>query len=404
MQATGNTSVLPLSGVRVLDLSRVLAGPMCAMALADLGADVIKIEHPARGDDTRDWGVRVGSRNTSYFNSANRNKRSVTLDLQHPQGVAIAKELAAKCDVVIQNFKVGGAEKLGLGYEDLKAINPRLVYCSISGYARFTPEAQRPGYDLVVQGESGVMATNGEYGQGPLKFGVAAVDMFTGMYSAQAILAALFARHSTGEGRHVQMALYDCGLMITSYYGMEALLKAGDPPKFGNAHPSIVPYGVFEAADGPLVITVGNNGQFQRFCNEVIMRPEWVSDERFATNTARSDNREILLPQIRQVLKSFTRAQLLERLTQAQIPCGEVLGMLQALQSERTAQAGLLHRFEDSEAGTQAVLAPPYAMDGERLPVRLAPPHLGEHTRDVLQEILALDTTSIDALRSQGVI
>lgn len=397
-------TALPLSGVRVLDLSRVLAGPMCAMALADLGADVIKIEHPARGDDTRDWGVRVGTRNTSYFNSANRNKRSVTLDLQHPQGVALAKSLAAQCDVVIQNFKVGGAEKLGLGYEDLKAINPRLVYCSISGYARFTPEAQRPGYDLVVQGESGVMATNGEYGQGPLKFGVAAVDMFTGMYSAQAILAALYARQTTGEGRHVQMALYDCGLMITSYYGMEALLKAGDPPKFGNAHPSIVPYGVFEASDGPLVITVGNNGQFQRFCNEVVMRPEWATDERFATNTARSAHRDILLPEIRQVLQGFSRGELLARLTQAQIPCGEVLGMLDALQSERTAQAGLLHHFEDREAGLQAVLAPPYAMDGQRMPVRRTPPHLGEHTHDVLQEMLALDASALEALHADGVI
>lgn len=404
MDSSVQAALLPLAGVRVLDLSRVLAGPMCAMALADLGADVIKVEHPARGDDTRDWGVRVGTRNTSYFNSANRNKRAITLDLQTPQGVDIARALAQQCDVVIQNFKVGGAEKLGLGYEDLKALNPRLVYCSISGYARFTPEAQRPGYDLVVQGESGVMATNGEYGQGPLKFGVAAVDMFTGMYSAQAILAALYARQSTGQGRHVQMALYDCGLMITSYYGMEALLKAGDPPKFGNAHPSIVPYGVFEAADGPLVITVGNNGQFQRFCHEVIQRPEWASDERFATNTARSAHRDILLPQIRQALQAFTRAELLQRLTAAQIPCGEVLGMLEALQSERTAQAGLLHRFEDSEAGSQAVLAPPYAMDGERLPVRRPPPHLGEHTHSVLQEILALDASAIDALHQQGVI
>lgn len=404
MPASTQAAALPLAGVRVLDLSRVLAGPMCAMALADLGADVIKVEHPARGDDTRDWGVRVGTRNTSYFNSANRNKRSITLDLQSPQGAQIARDLAARSDVVIQNFKVGGAEKLGLGYEQLQALNPRLVYCSISGYARFSPEAQRPGYDLVVQGESGVMATNGEYGQGPLKFGVAAVDMFTGMYSAQAILAALFARQRSGQGRHVQMALYDCGLMITSYYGMEALLKDGDPPKFGNAHPSIVPYGVFEAADGPLVITVGNNGQFQRFCQDVIQRPDWASDARFATNTGRSAHRELLLPQIRQALQGFTRAELLERLVRAQIPCGEVLGMLDALRSERTAQAGLLHHYEDTEAGTQAVLAPPYAMDGQRLPVRRPPPHLGEHTHSVLQELLQLDTAALAALQENGVI
>lgn len=404
MQQEQKAAPLPLAGLRVLDLSRVLAGPMCAMALADLGADVVKVEHPSRGDDTRDWGVRIGTRNTSYFNSANRNKRSVTLDLQSEEGAALARQLAAQSDVVIQNFKVGGAEKLGLGYDQLAALNPRLVYCSISGYARFTPEAERPGYDLVVQGEAGVMATNGEAGQGPLKFGVAAVDMFTGMYAAQAILAALYARQSTGRGRHVQMALYDCGLMITSYYGMEALLKQGDPPKFGNAHPSIVPYGVFEAADGPLVITVGNNGQFQRFCRDVIDRPEWAEDERFATNTARSAHRDTLLAEIRAALRTFSRADLLQRLTAAQIPCGEVLGMLDALQSERTAQAGLLHRFDDSEAGPQAVLAPPYAMDGQRMPVRLPPPHMGQHTHEVFRERLALDDAAIAGLHARGVI
>ena len=394
----------PLAGVRVLDLSRVLAGPMCAMALGDLGADVIKVEHPSRGDDTRDWGVRVGSRNTSYFNSANRNKRSITLDLQSEAGLEVARALAARSDVVIQNFKVGGAEKLGLGYEQLKALNPRLVYCSISGYSRSSPEARRPGYDLVVQGEAGLMAMNGEEGQGPLKFGVAAVDMFTGLYAGQAILAALYERHSTGQGRHVQMALYDSGLMITSYYGMEALLAGGDPPKFGNAHPSIVPYGVFEAADGPLVITVGNNGQFERFCKEVVGHPEWASDERFATNTARSANRSVLMPLVREALRRFSRRELLAKLTAAQIPCGEVLGMYEALASERTRQAGLLHHFEDAEAGAQAVLAPPYAMDDARLPVRRPPPHLGEHTDEVLRDVLGMDDQAMAELRAQQVI
>jgi len=396
--------VQPLAGLRVLDLSRVLAGPMCAMALADLGADVIKVEHPSRGDDTRDWGVRVGTRNTSYFNSANRNKRSVTIDLQSAAGVQIARELAEKSDVVIENFKVGGADKLGLGYEQLSASNPRLVYCSISGYARSTSEAQRPGYDLLVQGEAGIMAMNGEAGQGPLKFGVAAVDMFTGMYAGQAILAALYERHATGRGRHVQMALYDCGLMITSYYGMEALLKAGDPPKFGNAHPSIVPYGVFDAADGPVVITVGNNGQFVRFCEQVVGRPEWAADPRFATNTERSANREILLPLVREALRGLSRRELLASLAAASIPCGEVLGMYEALTSPRTAQANLLHHFDDPKAGQQTVLAPPYVMDGERTPVRRPPPHLGQHTDEVLREVLAMDGQAIAAARAQQAI
>lgn len=394
----------PLAGVRVLDLSRVLAGPMCAQALGDLGAEVIKIEHPGRGDDTRDWGIRVGARNTAYFNSANRNKQSVGVDLQKPEGQRIVRELAAKSDVVIQNFKFGGIAKMGLDYEAVKAINPGVVYCSITGYRTDGPEAARPGYDLVVQGEAGLMALNGEEGQGPLKFGVAAVDMFTGMYSAQAILAALFDRQRTGEGRHVEMALYDCGLMITAYYGMEALLLGDDPPKYGNAHPSIVPYGVFDAADGPLVITVGNNAQFQRFCTEAIERPDLAADERFATNTGRSQNRHALLPELRAELARRPRELLLQRLTAAGIPCGEVLGLLEALQSRRSAEAGLLAELPNPEVGRVQVLAPPYRIDGKRLPVRAAPPLLSQDTDRVLGGLLGMDAQAIAALRQDGVL
>ena len=397
---------LPLSGVRVLDLSRVLAGPMCAQALGDLGAEVIKIEHPGRGDDTRDWGIRVGSRNTSYFNSANRNKQSVGVDLQKPEGQRLVRELAKKCDVVIQNFKFGGIAKMGLDYESVKALNPGVVYCSITGYRTDGPEATRPGYDLLVQGEAGLMALNGEEGQGPLKFGVAAVDMFTGMYSAQAILAALFDKQRTGQGRHIEMALYDCGLMITAYYGMEALLMGHDMPKFGNAHPSIVPYGVFDAADGPLVITVGNNTQYQRFCTEVIERPDLATDERFATNMGRSQNRHDLLPQLRAELARRPRELLLERLRAAGIPCGEVLGLLEALQSRRTAAAGLLADMPNPEtaSGRVQVLAPPYRIDGERMPVRSAPPLLSQDTGRVLGDLLGLDAQAIAALRQAGVV
>lgn len=395
---------LPLAGVRVLDLSRVLAGPMCAQALGDLGAEVIKIEHPGRGDDTRDWGIRVGSHNTAYFNSANRNKQSVGVDLQKPEGQRIVRELAARSDVVIQNFKFGGIAKMGLDYEAVKAINPGVVYCSITGYRTDGPEAARPGYDLVVQGEAGLMALNGEEGQGPLKFGVAAVDMFTGMYSAQAILAALFDRQRTGEGRHVEMALYDCGLMITAYYGMEALLMGNDPPKYGNAHPSIVPYGVFDAADGPVVITVGNNAQFQRFCTEVIERPDLAADERFATNLGRSQNRHALLPELRAELARRPRELLLARLTAAGIPCGEVLGLLEALQSRRSAEAGLLAELPNPEVGRVQVLAPPYRIDGQRMPVRAAPPLLSQDTDRVLGELLGMDAQAIAALRQGGVL
>lgn len=397
-------SKLPLDGVRVLDLSRVLAGPMCGMALGDLGAEVIKVEHPGRGDDTRDWGLRVGSHNTAYFNSANRNKQSIGIDLQKPEGQRIVRELAKRSDVLIQNFKFGGIAKMGLGYEELKALNPGLVYCSITGYRTDGPEAARPGYDLVVQGEAGLMALNGEEGQGPLKFGVAAVDMFTGMYAAQAILAALFDRHRTGQGRHVEMALYDCGLMITAYYGMEALLMGDDPPKYGNAHPSIVPYGVFDAADGPVVITVGNNAQFQRFCTEVIERPDLAADERFATNTARSTHRHALLPELRAELARRPRALLLQRLRAAGIPCGEVLGLHQALQSRRTAEAGLLADMPNPETGRVQVLAPPYRIDGQRMPVRTAPPLLAQDTGRVLGELLGLDAQALAALKQDGVV
>ncbi|HYP70680.1 MAG TPA: CaiB/BaiF CoA-transferase family protein [Variovorax sp.] len=404
MSVNNGKSRLPLSGVRVLDLSRVLAGPMCAQALGDLGAEVIKIEHPGRGDDTRDWGIRVGSRNTSYFNSANRNKQSVGVDLQKPEGQRLVRELAKKSDVVIQNFKFGGIAKMGLDYESLKAINPGLVYCSITGYRSDGPEATRPGYDLLVQGEAGLMSLNGEEGQGPLKFGVAAVDMFTGMYSAQAILAALFDRQRTGEGRHVEMALYDCGLMITAYYGMEALLMGGDPPKYGNAHPSIVPYGVFDAADGPLVITVGNNAQYQRFCTEVIERLDLANDERFATNIGRSQNRHVLLPELRAELGRRQREQLLERLRAAGIPCGEVLGLREALQSERSVQAGLVAELPNPEVGQVQVLAPPYRIDGQRMPIRTAPPMLSQDTDQVLGEVLGMDAQAIAALRQDGVL
>lgn len=398
-----NTS-LPLAGVRVLDLSRILAGPWCGMVLADLGAEVIKVEHPGRGDDTRDWGLRVGATETAYFNSVNRNKRSVTLDLQTPEGQQIARDLALQCDVVIQNFKFGGIDKLGLGYAQLSQAKPELIYCSISGYDRCGPEAARPGYDLVVQGEAGLMAINGEPTQAPLKFGVAAVDLFTGMYSAQAILAALFERQRTGTGRHIEMALFDCGLMITAYYGLEALLLGEDPPRYGNNHPSIVPYGVFDAQDGPLVITVGNNSQFARFCAEVIDRPDLAADPRFTTNLLRAANREALIPEINVELGRRLRKDLLTRLANAGIPCGEMLGLHQALTSQRAIDAGLVTTQPHPVAGSVNVLAPPWRFDGERLPVRSAPPTLGEGTHDVLQALLGLSNETLALLKEKRVV
>ncbi len=402
--ATPGGMDFPLAGVRVLDLSRVFAGPLCGMVLADFGAEVIKVEHPGRGDDTRDWGMRIGKTETTYYNSMNRNKRSITVDLQTPEGVKIIHDLLPQCDVVIQNFKTGGAEKLGLGYEQLKAIKPGLIYCSVAGYDSSGPEAKRPGYDLVIQGEAGLMALNGEASQPPLKFGVAAVDMMTGMYAAQAVLAALFQRSRTGQGRHIEMALYDCGLMITGYYGLDAMLLGHDPQRYGNAHPSIVPYGMFEAQDGPLIIAVGNNAQFDKFCRQVVMRPDIVEDPRFATNVERAKNRLTLLPVMKELIASFPRDVLLERLSAAGIPCGRVAGLHEALTSERTRRGGLLQEMPHPVAGSTHVFAPPYRLDGQRLPIRNAPPTLGEGTREVLQQLLQLSDQELQALRDKGVL
>jgi crotonobetainyl-CoA:carnitine CoA-transferase CaiB-like acyl-CoA transferase len=388
----------------VLDLSRVLAGPLCGMVLADLGAEVVKIEHPGRGDDTRDWGARIGDGDTSYYYSVNRNKQSLALDLDSADGRAIVRRLAAQSDVVIENFRTGGAEKLGVGYGDLNAENPGLVYCSISGYDRSGPEATRPGYDLVIQGEAGLMAMNGEAERPPLKFGIAAVDLFTGMYAAQAIMAVLLERTRTGRGRHVELALFDCGLMITAYCGLEALVLGRDPPRYGNAHPSIVPYGVFDAADGPLVITVGNNQQFGRFCREVIGRPDLADDPRFATNLDRSTHREALLPQIRAELGRRGRVELLATLGRCGIPCGEVLGLLEALQSPRAVDAGLVTRQPHPQAGEAPVLAPPYRFDGQRSEIRARPPQLGEHSDQILRERLGATEAELAAWRAKGAI
>lgn len=369
---------LPLAGVRVLDLSRILAGPWCAQVLGDLGAEVVKVEHPERGDDTRDWGLRTGPSNTSYFDAVNRNKTSIGVDLATPEGVARVKAMAKDADILVQNFKTGGADRMGLGYEILAAINPRLIYCSIAGYASDTPEATRPGYDLLVQGEAGLMAMNGEADQAPLKFGVAVVDLFTGQYAAQAILAALYQRERTGRGRHIEMALFDCGLSLTSYYGLEALTQGVDPPRYGNAHPSIVPYGVFDAKDGPLVITVGNNAQFRRFCDKVIARPDLADDPRFAVNLDRAKNRPALLVELHAELKKRSRAELLAALQAEGIPCGEVLGLHEALTSERARHAGMVVRQQTPEGARTHVLAPPYRFDGARLPVRAPPPALNK--------------------------
>ncbi|NLY65068.1 MAG: CoA transferase [Alcaligenaceae bacterium] len=394
----------PLDDIRVLDLSRVFAVPLCGQVLADFGAEVVKVEHPVRGDDTRDWGMRIGKTETTYYNSMNRNKRSITIDLQSPEGIQLVYELLPSFDVVIHNFKTGGAEKLGLGYEQLKAIKPDLVYCAIAGYDSRGPEAQRPGYDLVIQGESGLMALNGEATQPPLKFGVAVVDMMTGMYAAQAVLAALYKRGKTGAGRLIELALYDCGIMITGYYGLDALLLEKDPPRYGNEHPSIMPYGMFEAADGPLIIAVGNNAQFFKFCQNVIERPDLAEDPRFISNVERAKYRSILQPLLVEAIALYTRDQMIERMVACGIPCGKVASLHDALTSDRTRQGGLIRQMPHPDAGSTHVFAPPYRLDGKRLPIRHAPPLLGEGTREVLTRLLSMNDEELAVLQSKGVL
>jgi len=395
---------LPLYGIRVLDLSRVFAGPLCAQVLADFGAQVIKVEHPSRGDDTRDWGTRIGKTETTYYNSMNRNKRSITVDLKKAQGLKLIHDLLPQFDVVVHNFKTGGAETLGLGYAQLKAIKPNLIYCAVAGYDSSGPEASRPGYALVIQAEAGLMALSGEEGTPPLKFGIAIVDLMTGMHAAQAVLAALLRRARTGKGQLVELALYDCGLAVSGYCGLDALKLGHDPQRYGNAHPSIMPYGMYAAADGPLIIAVGTNAQFHKFCCDVIERPDIAQDPRFATNLERSKHRLDLGPLLKERIGAFPRDVLLERLNAAGIPCGKVAGLHEALTSARTRRSQLLRDMPHPVVGSTPIFAPPARLDGQRLPIRHAPPTLGEGTRDVLQALLKLSDEELQALQASGVL
>lgn len=372
-------SELLLDGIRVLDLTRVLAGPLCTQTLGDLGAEVIKVEQPGRGDDTRDWGIKDAGKETPYFNSFNRNKKSITLDLKAAEDLAQLLQLVADCDVLVHNFKGGDAERMGIDFESIKAIKSDIIYCHIAGYDQHGEEKYRPGYDLVVQGETGLMSINGEKGTPPLKFGVAVVDLYTGMSAAQLILAALVKKHKDPSAKKLELALFDCGLMVSCYYGLEALQMNKEPEKYGNAHPSIVPYGVFEVLDGKLVITVGNNLQFEKFCSHVIARADLLENPKFNTNLNRNQNRVELLATVRAELLQLSKRTLLERMAKVGIPCGEVLGVLEAIQSERVQKAGLVTELPNQQQHMVKTFTPPFRVNGQRLGVRDVPPALGEH-------------------------
>ncbi|MBC3468630.1 CaiB/BaiF CoA-transferase family protein [Pseudomonas sp. RW10S2] len=403
-----------LSHLRVLDLSRVLAGPWSGQILADLGADVIKVERPGTGDDTRAWGPPflrdAHGENTSeaaYYLSANRNKRSVTIDFTQPEGQRLVRELAAKSDIVIENFKAGGLASYGLDYECLRAVNPKLIYCSITGFGQTGPYAKRAGYDFMIQGLGGLMSLTGrpegEQGAGPMKVGVALTDILTGLYSTVAILAALAHRDQSGEGQHIDMALLDVQVACLANQAMNYLTTGTSPKRLGNAHPNIVPYQDFPTADGDFILTVGNDGQFRKFA-EVAGQPQWADDPRFATNKQRVAHRAELIPLIRQATVFKTTAQWVAELERAGVPCGPINDLAQMFQDPQVVARGLKVDVPHPLAGSVPQVASPIRLSETPVEYRRAPPLLGEHTEAVLLDVLGLDAGAVQLLRSAGVL
>ena len=374
-----------LHGVRILDLSRVLAGPWCTMTLADLGADVIKVEQPRGGDDTRGWApFRDGE--SAYYLCTNRNKRSVAVDIGTPQGQAIVRGLAAHCDVVVENFKAGALARYGLDHEALRQVRPDVIWCSISGYGRTSPLAARAGYDYVIQAEGGLMAITGEPDGEPMKVGVAVADLFTGMFAVQAILAAVIARRNDGQGQLIDMALFDCQLAMLANVGSAYLVTGREPERFGNAHASVVPYQVLPTADSEIVLAVGNDRQFRLLCDEVLGRPDIAADQRFATNSARIDNRDLLIPLLTGVLRTRPAREWQDKLASTGIPTGTVRQVGEALESAEARARGMVSEVPHPTLGTVRLVSSPIRMSGTPVREPQAPPTLGEHTQQVLRE------------------
>ena len=405
-----------LDGIKVLDLSRVLAGPWCTQILADLGADVIKIERPGFGDDTRLWGppfLKDADGNdtdqATYFAACNRNKRSVTVDMATPEGQALLKQMAMQSDIVVENFKTGGLAHYGLDQASLRAANPRLIYCSITGFGHDGPYAERAGYDLMIQAMTGMMSITGRPddvpGGGPLRVGVALTDLFTGVYASTAILAALEVRHRTGEGQHIDMALLDVGMAILANQA-SAFLNTGVPPmRQGNSHPSLAPYQDFSTKDGSMLLAIGNNGQFVRFC-EAAGQSEWGTDERFMTNTLRVKHREVLISQMQALTRTRTTAEWVALLEDKAVPCGPINDISQAFDDAQVKSRGLavtLPRDAGDGIASIAGVASPLRLTATPPVLRHAPPALGQHTDEVLAE-LGIDPARRVALRAAGVV
>jgi crotonobetainyl-CoA:carnitine CoA-transferase CaiB-like acyl-CoA transferase len=403
---------LPLTGIRIFDLTRILAGPTCTQLLGDLGADVIKIERPGVGDDTRSWGppyVKDADGNdtteSAYYLSANRNKRSITIDLRRAEGIALAKQLIAKCDVLIENFKVGSLAKLGLGYDDLKEEFPNLVYCSVTGFGQTGPYANRAGYDFLAQGLGGIMSITGDPEGPPMKVGVGIADVMTGMYASTAILAALRHRDATGQGQHIDTCLLDTQVSWLINEGTNYLVSGKIPIKLGNEHPNIVPYKVFGTADGYVILAVGNDRQFQDWCR-CAGAEDLGSDPRFATNPLRIGNREALYEAMPAYMTRKTTQQWLIGLASAKVPCSPVNNIKQVFENEQVQARGMRIEMDHPKAGSGKVplIGNPLRMSATPPQYRQAPPVLGEHTDEVLAEVLGLDEAEILALRQVGTV
>ncbi|MEQ3621583.1 MAG: CaiB/BaiF CoA-transferase family protein [Marinobacter sp.] len=402
-----------LSHLRVLDLSRVLAGPWAGQLLGDLGAEVIKIERPKSGDDTRSWGPPYlqgadGNADLSaYFLTANRNKQSLAVDIAHPEGQELIRKLVAESDVILENFKVGGLKRYGLDYDNLKQINPKLIYCSITGFGQDGPYANRPGYDFLIQAMGGLMSItgqpDGEPGAGPMKVGVALTDIMTGLYATIGVLAALSHRDRTGEGQYVEAALLDVQVACLANQAMNYLTTGQAPGRMGNAHPNIVPYQDFPTADGNMVLTVGNDEQFTRLC-DVLEHPEWASDDRFATNRARVANRKELIPRLRQATVMRSTQEWVQILERSGVPCGPVNTLDQVFEDPQVLARGMKQSVQHPSLGDVPTVGNPIRLKLTPVSYRTAPPLLGEQSKQVLETIVGLSSGEIESLRERGIV
>ena len=408
-----------LDGIRVLDLSRVLAGPWCTQTLADLGADVIKIERPGSGDDTRSWGPPFlhdaaghETAEAAYYLGTNRNKRSVTCDISQPEGQALIRDLVRHCDVFVENFKVGDMARYGLDYDSLRALNPRLVYCSVTGFGQTGPYRERAGYDYAIQGMGGLMSVTGErddLGGGPQKVGVAVADLFTGLYATVGILAALRHAERTGEGQRVDMALLDTQVAMLANLGANYLVSGQAPGRAGNAHQNIVPYQVFEvapAADGRrdhLILAVGNDGQYTKFC-AVAGRPDLATDPRFARNADRVRHRAILVPLLAEIMKMRPKAAWLADLEAAKVPCGAINTLAEVFADPQVLARGMVTEWAHPLRDGLRLVSSPLKLGATPVRSDLPPPLLGQHTDEVLREVLGYPQAQLAALREAGAI